>query len=1060
MRGKPESVLILGSGGLRIGQAGEFDYSGSQALKALRSEGARTILVNPNIATVQTSDGMADSLYLAPVDAPTVSRIIERERPDGILLGFGGQTALDVGLELWELGVLERFGVDVLGTPLEAVRDSEDRERFVMRLSEAGVVTARSSACRSVAEAVEAGRALGFPVMVRSAYSLGGLGSGIASDEASLSSLAASALRLVRQILVEECLGGWKEIEYEVVRDRADNCIAVCNMENLDPMGIHTGESIVVAPSQTLSDREYQMLRSVALRTVRHLGIVGECNIQFALDPRGGGYRVIEVNARLSRSSALASKATGYPLAAVAAHLAMGRTLPELVNRVTGTTRACFEPAMDYVVVKAPRWDLERFRRVDDRIGSQMKSVGEVMAIARGFEEALQKSLRMTGTGMRGLVGNGLEFADLRRELAEPTPRRIFAVAEALRSGMAVSEAAELTSIDPWFLERMAAIVAAGRALETSNGMPGPDLMAEAKRLGFSDEQIARACGSDERSVRIARTAMGIVPCVKQIDTLAAEYPASTNYLYTTYNAASGDVEPLAGTVLVLGGGAYRIGSSVEFDWCCVNAAAAARSLGYLTTMLNCNPETVSTDFDVCDRLYFDEISAERILDIVGFENPEGVIVSMGGQEPNNLVQALHSQGVRILGTSPDSIDRAEDRNRFSALLDELGVDQPEWTKASSIDDAAAFAARVGFPVIIRPSYVLSGASMAVVWDDAGMREYLTRATGVDTEAPVVVSKFVENAREVEFDGVASDGSVLLYAIGEHVENAGVHSGDATVVMPPQRLYVETARQVKAIASRIARALRITGPFNIQFLARDNRVRVIECNLRASRTFPFSSKVMGRNFIDLATRAILGERVERVEASALDLDRVGVKAAQFSFQRLTGADPAMGVAMASTGEVACIGEDMHEALLAAMRSVGFVIGRRSALISTGPLMEKAQWLPVLDRLRSMGFEFYATSGTARFMRASGFETGTLRWPLEGGRPNCIDHIREGRIGLVINIPKNNEAEELSNDYLIRRAAVDCGVPLLTNLNLARRLFEALSFRDMDDLPVEPYRGVR
>jgi carbamoyl-phosphate synthase large subunit len=1059
MPDRPGKVLLLGSGGLRIGQAGEFDYSGSQALKALKAEGVATVLINPNIATVQTTAGMADRLYLLPVDAPTVERVIEKERPDGVLLGFGGQTALNVGVELADRGVLERLGVRVLGTPIEAIKDTEDRERFVRRLAEIGVDTARSRACATPADAHAAALEIGFPVMVRSAYSLGGQGSGAARDPDELASIVDRALAQAPQVLVEEYLGGWKEVEYEVVRDGHDNCITVCNMENLDPMGIHTGESIVVAPSQTLSNLEYHLLRDVALRTVRHLGIVGECNIQFALDPRGLAYRVIEVNARLSRSSALASKATGYPLAAVATHLALGRSLASLPNAVTSRTVAFFEPALDYVVVKAPRWDLERFRGVSTRIGSEMMSVGEVMAIGRTFEEAIQKALRMIGTGMHGLVLNRLDFDHLRSELAQPTHRRVFAVGEAFVRGMSIDEVHELTRIDRWFLHRMASIVETmGRLTACGAARQEPDaaLLRRAKVHGFSDFQIGKATGVPMDLIRRRRQELGVVPVIKQIDTLAAEYPAVTNYLYMTYQGTTSDVEPRAGAVMVLGGGPYRIGSSVEFDWCCVNAVATARQAGYRTLMVNCNPETVSTDYDICDRLYFEELTLERVLDIYEFERPEGVIVSMGGQVPNNLAPRLDRAGVRILGTSPADIDRAEDRNKFSQLLDALGIDQPAWTEARSIAEAEAFAERVGYPVMIRPSYVLSGAAMAVVFDPASLAAYLRRATEVNPATPVVVSRFIENAKEIEFDGVARDGEILVYAIGEHVENAGVHSGDATVVIPPQRLYVETARRIKQAARSIARALRITGPFNIQFIARENRLKVIECNLRASRTFPFASKVLRHNFADLATRAILGEAVEKVEGTSLDLDRVGVKAAQFSFSRLKGADPTMGVAMASTGEVGCLGLEMEEALLLALRSVGLTLGRRTVLLSTGPAEAKAAFLPVVARLQRMGYSFYATAGTARHLRANGVDVETLRWPLEGGTPNCIDYLRAGRIGLVINLPKNNERNELSNDYLIRRAAIDHQVPLLTNFNLTERLVEALEAVDFENLPVREW----
>ncbi|MBD3235792.1 MAG: carbamoyl-phosphate synthase (glutamine-hydrolyzing) large subunit [Candidatus Eisenbacteria bacterium] len=1081
----PRKVLLLGSGGLRIGQAGEFDYSGSQALKALRAEGVATVLVNPNIATVQTSAGMADRLYLHPVDAETVARVIAAEGPDGLLLGFGGQTALNVGMELADQGVLARFGVRVLGTPIEAIKDTEDRQRFVARLAEIDVATARSRACATLTEAADAADEIGYPVMLRSAYSLGGQGSGVAHDRPELERIARRALAQAPQILIEEYLGGWKEVEYEVVRDAHDNCIAVCNMENLDPMGIHTGESIVVAPSQTLSNADYHMLREVALRTIRHLGIVGECNIQYALDPHSAEYRVIEVNARLSRSSALASKATGYPLAAVAAHLALGRSLASLPNAVTGCTVAFFEPALDYVVVKVPRWDLERFRGISTRIGSEMMSVGEVMAIGRSFEEALQKALRMISTGMHGLVLNRLHFDDLRTELAEPTHRRVFAVGEAFAQGMTVDAVHELTRIDRWFLHRMAEIVETMRAL-TAGGRPTgsgtvqpesasrgshsersaapapvPDaaLLRRAKELGFSDFQIGKATGIAMERIREIRQAAGIVPVIKQIDTLAAEYPAVTNYLYMTYGGSASDVEARAGAVMVLGGGPYRIGSSVEFDWCCVHAVEAARRAGYLTVMVNCNPETVSTDYDICDRLYFDELTLERALDIYEFENPEGVIVSMGGQVPNTLAPRLDRCGARILGTSAHNIDRAEDRNKFSSLLDELEIDQPAWCEARSIEEARTFAAQAGYPVMIRPSYVLSGAAMAVVYDAASLGAYLTRATDVNPATPVVVSKFIENAKEIEFDGVAREGEILLYAIGEHVENAGVHSGDATVVIPPQRMYVETARRVKQAARRIAGALEITGPFNIQFIAQENRLKVIECNLRASRTFPFASKVLKHDFIELATRAILGEPTERIEGTSLDLDRVGVKAAQFSFARLKGADPTMGVAMASTGEVGCLGLEMEEALLSALRAVGLRLGEKTALVSTGPPATKAAFLPVVLKLQRMGYRFFATSGTARFLRSNGIAAETLRWPLEGKTPNCTDYIRDGRIGLVINIPKSNEEEELSNDYLIRRLAIDHHVPLLTNLRLTERLVEALENTDFDDLPVREWSEV-
>jgi len=1047
-------VLLLGSGGLKIGQAGEFDYSGSQALKALREEGISTVLINPNIATVQTSEHMADRIYLLPVDPETVERVIERERPDGILLGFGGQTALNVGLDLHRTGVLEKFGVSVLGTPIEVIMDTEDRERFIERLSEICVKTARSRACSSVEDVLSAGEQIGYPVMLRSAFSLGGLGSGVAHCREELEGIGGSALANVPQVLVEEYLDGWKEVEYEVVRDAGDSCITVCNMENLDPMGIHTGESIVVAPSQTLTDGEYHSLRKTAIDVVRHLGIVGECNIQYAVSPDGPDYRVIEVNARLSRSSALASKATGYPLAYVAARLALGRRLHELENSVTRSTVAFFEPAMDYVVVKVPRWDLERFRGIRTKIGSQMMSVGEVMAIGRSFEEALQKALRMIGTGMHGLVLNTLDFGDIELELREPTHRRIFAIGEAFSRGYDAERVNELTGIDRWFLHRIFNIVSTLKDLE-EEGIGDHDLLRELKRLGFSDYQISKASGVHMDEVRKARKKAGIVPVIKQIDTLAGEYPAITNYLYMTYSGTESDVSPRAGAVMVLGSGSYRIGSSVEFDWCGVNAVMTAKKMGYRTVMVNCNPETVSTDYDICDRLYFEELTFERVLDIYEFELPDGVIVSMGGQVSNNLAPRLNEKGVSILGTSSVDIDRAEDRNKFSSLLDDLDIDQPPWREAASLEEAQEFAGEVGYPVMIRPSYVLSGAAMAVVFDHTTMRSYLTRATEVNPSTPVVISKFIEDAKEIEFDGVAREGEILVYAIGEHIENAGVHSGDATVVIPPQRLYVETTRRIKNCAGKIARELKITGPFNIQFIARENRLKVIECNLRASRTFPFASKVLKVNFIDIATRAILGEEVAPVNVSSLDLDRVGVKAAQFSFQRLKGADPTMGVAMASTGEVGCIGSDMEEGLMAALRSVGLRIGKRTALISTGPPLTKAAFLPTLVKMREMGYRFYATSGTARFIRANGLEAETLRWPLDKVEPNSLDYIKEGRIGMVINIPKSNEEEELSNDYLIRRTAVECGVPLLTNLQLTQRLMEAMEQKG-SDIPIKAW----
>ncbi len=1052
-------VMVLGSGGLKIGQAGEFDYSGSQALKALKEEGIETILINPNIATVQTNKEMADKLYLLPVDTDTVERIIEKERPDGLLLGFGGQTALNVGVQLHDRGVLKKFNVEVLGTQVEPIKDTEDRERFIKKLDEIDVLTARAKAVSDLHSAKEAASEIGYPVMVRAAFALGGLGSGVCRDEKELEPLVKNALNLSPQVLVEEYLEGWKEVEYEVVRDSFDNCITVCNMENLDPMGIHTGESIVIAPSQTLSDREYHLLREVAIKTVKHLQVVGECNIQYALSPNSCDYRVIEVNARLSRSSALASKATGYPLAYIAARLSLGRSLADLPNKVTGKTVAFFEPALDYIVVKVPRWDLERFRGIDVRIGSQMKSVGEVMAIGRNFEEALQKALRMIGTGMHGLVLNRLEFDDIERELNDPTHRRIFAVGEALKRGMTIERIHELTKIDRWFLHGLKRIIEGELKVREMGAGIDRETMIHVKRLGFSDFQIGKATGIHMGKIRTMRKDWKVLPVIKQIDTLAAEYPAETNYLYMTYNGEENDIEPRAGAVMVLGSGSYRIGSSVEFDWCCVTAVQTAKNEGWKTIMVNCNPETVSTDYDICDRLYFEELTYERVLDIYEFEFPDGVIVSMGGQVSNNLAPRLHEAGVRILGTSPDDIDRAEDRNKFSSLLDDLGIDQPDWIEAKKLEEAARFAEKVGYPVMIRPSYVLSGAAMAVVFDRETLESYLTRATEVDPANPVVVSKFLEDAKEIEFDAVAKDGEIMIYSIGEHVENAGVHSGDATVVIPPQRLYVETIRRIKQASREIARALKITGPFNIQYLAKENRLRVIECNLRASRTFPFASKVLRKNFIEIATKAMMGGEVEKVEGSSIDLDRVGVKAAQFSFSRLKGADPTMGVAMASTGEVGCIGQEMDSTFLSAMRAVGMRMEKKTALISTGPLVKKMEWLPVVKELQEIGYRLYATSGTARFMRTNGIETETLRWPNERGHPNSLEYIKDGKIGLVINIPKNNEEEELSNDYLIRRTAVDNDIPLITNLKLAIRMMESLKRYDFNDLPIPEWDEV-
>jgi carbamoyl-phosphate synthase large subunit len=1042
-------VLVLGSGALKIGEAGEFDYSGSQAIKALKEEGVATVLVNPNIATIQTSERLAERIYFLPVTPEFVAQVIERERPDGIALGFGGQTALNCGLALARQGVLERCAVAVLGTPIRTIEDTEDRALFAARLAEIGVQVPRSEAASSLQDALSIARSIGFPVMVRVAYALGGLGSGLCADERQLAERVEKGLAHSPQVLIEETLAGWKELEYEVVRDRFDNCIVVCNMENLDPMGIHTGESIVVAPSQTLTNREYHMLREIAIRTVRHLGVVGECNIQFALCPRTGAYRAIEVNARLSRSSALASKATGYPLAYIAAKLALGHNLARLRNAITLATTACFEPALDYVVVKAPRWDLQKFRNASHRIGSSMKSVGEVMAIGRGFEEALQKALRMVGTP------NLLPSDDIDRLLREPTPERIHVVAEAFRRGRSVEQVNALSHIDPWFLQRIRRIVDLEARLRA--GLSDA-LLAEAKKAGFSDSQIAVLAKTSEKSVREQRGAAQLFPCVKQIDTLAGEYPAQTNYLYLTYHGTQDDVPGggLANAVLVLGSGAYRIGSSVEFDWCAVNSVQALRRMGYRTLMLNHNPETVSTDYNECDRLYFDEISLETVLELCRRERPLGVIVSMGGQVPNNLALQLADAGVPILGTSAASIDRAEDRHKFSRLLDELAIAQPAWKELAGTAQALEFARAVGYPVLVRPSYVLSGAAMGVASNDAELERFLTRATRVSPLHPVVISKFLENARELEMDAVALNGELIASAASEHVENAGVHSGDATLVLPPQRTYLETVRRIRRISAAIARALKIHGPFNIQFIAKGNDVAVIECNLRASRSFPFVSKVLRVNLIELATAVMMGRPAPVPAASATDLDYVGVKAPQFSFTRLEGADPVLGVEMASTGEVGCLGEDFEEAFLKALLSVGFRLPLRRVLLSTGPIEDKAAFLESARRLRAMEVELFATEGSAAFLRANGVEATLLHWPAEARSPNTLEYIAERKLDLVINIPKSTSEEELTNDYLIRRKAADFGIPLITDIQLAQRFVESIAKKRVAELLIKSW----
>ena len=1062
-----KKVLLLGSGALKIGEAGEFDYSGSQALKALKEEGIETVLINPNIATVQTSEGIADNVYFLPVTPYFVERVIAKERPDGILLSFGGQTALNCGVELYKSGVLERYGIKVLGTPVQAIIDTEDREKFVQRLDEIGVKTIRSEAVCNNSQARRAATQLGYPVIIRAAYALGGLGSGFCNNEQELDELCEKAFSYSSQLLVEKSLKGWKEIEYEVVRDRYDNCITVCNMENFDPLGIHTGESIVVAPSQTLSNSEYHKLRELAIRIIRHIGIVGECNVQYALDPESEDYRVIEVNARLSRSSALASKATGYPLAFVAAKLGLGYGLFELKNTVTKSTSAFFEPALDYVVCKIPRWDLSKFHGVERELGSSMKSVGEVMSIGRTFEEAIQKGLRMIGQGMHGFVENKeLKIADIDKALREPTDKRIFVISKAMRAGYTVDQIHSLTKIDNWFLHKLQNIMETSKELHTYNVLQTVPaaLLHKAKRQGFSDFQIARAIGFEEDveqaslKVRAYRKTLGIIPVVSQIDTLAAEYPAQTNYLYLTYSGTEDDVE-YAGdnrSVIVLGSGAYRIGSSVEFDWCGVQALDTIRREGYRSVMINYNPETVSTDYDVCDRLYFDELTFERVMDIIEKENPHGVIVSTGGQIPNNLALRLDSQGVHILGTSAASIDNAEDRDKFSAMLDRIGVDQPEWRALTSMKDIAAFIDKVGFPVLVRPSYVLSGAAMNVCSNNDELNRFLKLAANVSQKHPVVVSRFIEHSKEIEMDAVAQDGEIVAYAISEHIEFAGVHSGDATIQFPPQKLYIETVRRIKRISRKIAKELRISGPFNIQFLARDNDIKVIECNLRASRSFPFVSKVLKLNFIELATRIMLGIKVEKPSKSLFDLDYVGIKASQFSFNRLQNADPVLGVDMASTGEVGCLGEDTQCAILKAMLSVGYRIPRKNILLSTGDARQKADMLSAARLLRRKGYSLYATGGTSRYLSENGIDNTLVYWPDEKREPQALGLLHRKEIDMVVNIPKDLSVGELNNGYQIRRAAVDLNIPLITNARLASAFISAFCSLSADDLIIKSW----
>jgi len=1063
---KIKKVLVIGSGALSIGQGGEFDYSGSQCLKALREEGIKTVLINPNIATIQTSKGMADKIYFLPVTPYFVEKIIKKEKPDGIMLAFGGQTALNCGVELYNKGILKKHKIKVLGTQVDTIKDTEDRDLFIKRLSEINIKVARSKAVKTIEEGLKVAKQIKYPIMARIAYALGGRGSGVAKNEKELKELLAKGFSYSPQILIERYLGGWKEIEYEVIRDSYDNCITVCNMENLDPMGIHTGESIVVAPSQTLTNSEYHKLREIAIRVIRHLGIVGECNIQYALDPKSEDYRVIEVNARLSRSSALASKATGYPLAFIAAKLALGYSLTEIDNSITKTTKACFEPALDYIVIKIPRWDLEKFKNVEFKLGSEMKSVGEVMAIGRNFEEVLQKALRMLGVGLHGLTSNTIKLVnDVNHELENPTDKRVLAVAEAIKKGYSIGKIYSLTKIDRWFLHKIKNIVQTEKQIKKFNIKNIPkELLDLAKKQGFSDFQIARLLFKNKDynvnvlKIRNLRKKYNIIPYVKQVDTLAAEYPAKTNYLYLTYNGSRDDIDfKNKNSVIVLGSGAYRIGSSVEFDWCCVNSVLTLNKLNYKTIMVNYNPETVSTDYDVCDRLYFEELSLERVLDIYEKESPEGVVISMGGQIPNNLAMRLHKQKVKIFGTSPLNIDNAENRHKFSKLCDDLGIDQPAWTETSSIKDAEKFAKKVKYPVLIRPSYVLSGAAMSVVFNKKDLDKYLQKATEVSKEHPVVISKFITGAKEIEIDAVSSKGKILIYAISEHVENAGVHSGDATLVLPPQFTYIETIKRIKQIAKKISKALDITGPFNMQFIAKENEIKVIECNLRSSRSFPFVSKVTKYNFIGIATKAMVNV-VEDKKYNTLDLDYVGVKAPQFSFSRLHGADPVLGVEMASTGEVACLGENINEAFLKSLLSVGFKMPKKNILLSTGPVKSKAYLLNSVRKLEQMGFNLFATKGTHDFYKRWGIDTKVLFWPLEKKEPNTLTYLKERKIGLTINIPKNYEEEELENDYLIRRRSVDFNIPLLSNPQNTKLFVESISKLKMKDLEIKDWDG--
>ncbi len=1057
MTSKIKKVLVLGSGALKIGEAGEFDYSGSQCIKAMKEEGIEVVLVNPNIATMQTSKGLADKIYFLPVNAYFVEKVIKKEKPQGLLLAFGGQTALNCGVKLFEKGVLKKHDLKVLGTQVEAIIETEDREKFNNALDSLDVRVPKSIPVTNAKAALKAAKKIGYPIMVRAAYALGGKGSGVVKTEAQLKKLTEKVFTYAPQILVEESLAGWKEVEYEVVRDSVGNCITVCNMENFDPLGIHTGESIVVAPSQTLSNHEYHKLREISIRVIRHFGIVGECNIQFALSPDSDDYRVIEVNARLSRSSALASKATGYPLAFIAAKLALGYSLIELENKITKKTKACFEPALDYCVVKIPRWDLQKFQKVSYTLGTEMKSVGEVMAIGRNFKEAMQKAIRMLNIGMYGLVGNKTQVRKIAHSIEHPTDKRIFALIEGLKKGYSVDNIHKLSKVDKWFLHKLKEVVEIEEEIaEQKLEEISEELMREAKKAGFSDKQIAIITKEeDELKVRAKRKELNVLPVVKQIDTLAAEFPAQTNYLYMTYNGVENDVEfGNENQVLLLGSGSYSIGSSVEFDWCGVTANNTLKGMDYKTVMINFNPETVSTDYDVCDRLYFEELSLERVLDIYEMENPIGTLVSMGGQIPNNLAIKLHKNKVKVLGTSPENIDRAENRHIFSSLCDSLGIDQPDWRELTSKKQAIAFAEKVGFPVLVRPSYVLSGAAMSVAFNEKDLHDYLDKATSLSSEYPVVISKFISNAREIEIDAVGSGGEIVVYAINEHVENAGVHSGDATMVFPPQKTYLETVRRIKEVAYKLCRELKITGPFNMQFIAKDNEIKVIELNLRASRSFPFVSKVSGINFVELATRAIMGKAVPKIEKSALDLDYVGVKAPQFSFSRLKGADPLLGVEMSSTGEVACIGTDADDAFLKALIATGFKLPKKNVLVSVSGDENRFDLLDEIEILQKTGFELYATDSTAKFLKEQGIKSKVLYKIQENKKPNTLDFFRAGKLDLVIAIPDEYDKEALEAEYDLRRNAVDFSVPLVTNKQLAKMLVHALSKKPLESLEVK------